>query len=80
MANTKGKKPPASSIKRRRTKYDPVQAEIARELCRMLQRLDADEDFLAIMGSWRDTLTDEEFLTCLREFNLTGKVLHQRRH
>jgi len=29
----------------------------------VLQRLDADEDFLAIVGSWRDPLTDEEFLT-----------------
>jgi hypothetical protein len=28
-------------------------------LCAMLQRLDTDEDFLSIIGIWRDTLTDE---------------------
>jgi hypothetical protein len=33
---------------------------------------------LAIVGSWRDTLSDEEVLAMLREYNATGKALHPR--
>jgi hypothetical protein len=39
--------------------------------------VDAGEDLLSIVGSWRDTLNDAEVLSLLREYNTTGKVLHR---
>jgi hypothetical protein len=51
-------------------------AEIAHELYVALERLGADEELLAVVGSWRDTLSDEDALLMLREFNTTGRVLH----
>jgi hypothetical protein len=40
-----------------------------------MERLGADEDLLAIVGSWRDTLPDADVLTMLRDDNATGKAL-----
>jgi hypothetical protein len=36
-----------------------------------------DSTALPIVGSWGDTLGDEEILALLREYNATGRVLHQ---
>jgi hypothetical protein len=41
----------------------------------MLEQLSADPDLLAVVGSWRDTLNDDEILEHLRSFNRAGKVL-----
>jgi hypothetical protein len=54
-----------------------LKAQIATELYAALERLDADEELLAIVGSWRDTLDDAEVLSMLREYNATGKTLHR---
>jgi hypothetical protein len=72
---TPGKKPPARSAGRRSP--GDLKAAIAGELYVALERLDADEELLAVVGSWRDTLSDEEALLMLREFNTTGRVLHR---
>lgn len=61
---------------KRRPKEPDVVALIAAEISKALQRYDADEELLAIIGSWRDTLEDHEILQLLREFNATGRVLH----
>jgi len=42
-----------------------------------LERLGADAELLAIVGSWRDTLDDRGVLSMLREHNSTGKALHR---
>jgi len=41
-----------------------LKAEIAQEISIALERLDADEELLAIIGSWRDTLTTSRFSRC----------------
>jgi hypothetical protein len=54
-----------------------LSAQIARELYAALERLSADPELLAIVGSWRDTLSDAEVLSTLREYNAAGRVLHR---
>jgi hypothetical protein len=77
LANTDDKKPPASSVTRRRSQRDDVRAQIANAFYTMLEQLSADPDLLAVVGSWRDTLNDDEILEHLRSFNRGGKVLHK---
>ena len=43
-----------------------VRAQIVGEIYTALKRLDADDELLAIVGSWRDTLDDREVLVLLR--------------
>jgi hypothetical protein len=57
------------------TKPD-VKAQIAGEIYTALERLDADEELLAIVGSWRDTLPDPDVLRMLREYNAGRPTLH----
>ena len=54
-----------------------IKAQIAAEIYTALERLGADEELLAIIGSWRDTLPDAEVLALLREWNATGRVMHR---
>jgi hypothetical protein len=70
-----GKRPPAPSVTERSAGPD-LKADIAHELYVALDRLGASEELLAVVGSWRDTLSDEDTLVMLREFNATGRVLH----
>jgi hypothetical protein len=78
MGNTAGKKPPAPSAKRRAAMTEPdIKAQIALQIYIALERLDADPDLLAIVGSWRDTLDDAQILALLQEYNATGRVLHR---
>jgi hypothetical protein len=72
--NTPGKKPPARSVT---TKRPDLKAQIADEICTALERLGADDELLAIVSGWRDTLDDAEALVMLREYNATGKVLQR---
>ncbi len=51
-------------------------AAIASELYKALERLEAPPDLLSIIGSYGDTLSDEEVLQLLRDWNATGKVIH----
>jgi len=53
-----------------------LKAQIARQIYIALERLGADAELLAIVGSWRDTLGDAEVLSMLRDNNTTGKALH----
>jgi hypothetical protein len=73
-AGTPGKKPPAPSANKRAAR--DLKAPIARKIYLALERLGAEPELLAIVGSWRDTLGDAEALSTLREFNATGRVLH----
>jgi hypothetical protein len=77
MSNTEGKKPPAAPLKERRPRPDDVRAQIAKELYTTMEQLSADPELLAVMGSWHDTLEDDEILEHLRSFNRTGKVLQR---
>jgi hypothetical protein len=43
-----------------------------------LERLGADEELLAIVGSWRDTLDDADVLRLLRDHNAGRPILHKR--
>jgi hypothetical protein len=72
---TPGKKPPAPSARKRPT--DDLQAQIAREFYIVLERLGAEPELLAVVGSWRDTLDDADILAMLQEYNGTGRVLHR---
>jgi hypothetical protein len=58
------------------TETPDLKAQIASQLYIALQRLDADEELLSIVGSWRDTATDAEFLALVRDYNATGRALH----
>jgi hypothetical protein len=46
-----------------------VKAQIAGELYIAMERHGADPDLLSIIGSYGDTLSDEEILALLREYN-----------
>jgi hypothetical protein len=55
-----------------------ITAQIADEICTALERLGADEELLAIVGSWRDTLDDADVLRLLRDHNAGWPILHKR--
>jgi hypothetical protein len=54
-----------------------LKAQIAREIFIALQRRGADK-LLSIIERYDDRLSNAEILMLLREYNATGKVLHQR--
>jgi hypothetical protein len=54
-----------------------IKTQIAAQLYTTLERLRADEELLAIVGSMNDTLTDMEVLRMLEEYNRTGNALRQ---
>lgn len=51
-----------------------VKADIAKELYRALDDLCADPQLLSIVGSYGETLTDEQVLAYLKTFNETGSI------
>jgi hypothetical protein len=57
---------------------DNLTAQIAREIFIALERLDADEQLLAIIGSWEDTAADDEILVLLKNYNGTDKKSEMR--
>jgi hypothetical protein len=71
------KKSLAPSVKKRASARPDITAQIAGELYAAFERLDADPELLAIVGSWRDTLGDFEVLTMLREYNAGRPILHK---
>jgi hypothetical protein len=77
MGNTQDNKPPEPSVTRRSSQRDGVRAQIANEFYTTLEQLSADPELLAVVGSWRDTLNDDEILEHLKSFNRTGKVLYK---
>jgi hypothetical protein len=54
-----------------------LKAQIAHEISIALERLGADEELLAIIGSWRDTLDDAHILALLREYNAGRPTMHR---
>ncbi len=46
-----------------------LKAQIAREVCRALKALGADWELLSTVGSYGDTLDDEDVLALLRSWN-----------
>ena len=46
-----------------------LKAQIAGELYRAIQKLSGDEKLLSIIGSYGDTLDDEDVLLLLRSWN-----------
>jgi hypothetical protein len=75
-AGTPQKKPPApSEPKRRPATY--LQAQIVSEIYTLMERLDADEELLAIIGSWRDTPDDAAVHSMLREYRAGRMLLHR---
>lgn len=65
----------ANVARRTRGPSHPLTAEIAAELYKAIERLDAGSDLLSIIGSYGDTLSDQEVLDLLREWNRTGRAL-----
>jgi hypothetical protein len=53
-----------------------IRADVAHQQYVALERLGAHEELLAVVGSWRDTPSDEKVLMMLRECNTIGRVLH----
>jgi hypothetical protein len=54
-----------------------IKAQIAAQLYATLERLDTDEELRAIVGSMNDTLSDEEVLRMLEEYNRTGHAFRE---
>src|SRR5262249_25314396 len=52
-----------------------LKAQIANELYIAMERLGAGPDLLSIIGSYGDTLDDEEIFALLQEYNATGQAL-----
>ncbi|WP_353646233.1 hypothetical protein [Mesorhizobium sp. WSM2239] len=46
--------------------------DMASELCTALAALDAPRELLEIVGSWGDTMDDDETLRHLRSYNQSG--------
>ncbi len=64
------KRPPAPSVRRRQPPASPgVTAQIAGEIYIALEDLGAGPELLAIVGSWRDTLPDQDVLRMLKDYN-----------
>jgi len=55
-----------------------VEDEIRSEIYRALELLGANRELLATVGSWADTLDDEEVLKLLKHWNESEET--QRRH
>lgn len=52
----------------------PLQLSIVAELSEALEKIDAPPKLRAIVGSWGDTLGEEEILELLKEWNETGDI------
>lgn len=50
-------------------KYTRTQKEICSEIYRALEKHGANADILSIVGSWMDTMDDEEILSMLIDYN-----------
>lgn len=48
------------------------------ESFKIITKLTHNSDLLSVIGSWRDTMTDEEILMLLRDWNNTGTIWKQK--
>jgi hypothetical protein len=55
-----------------------MKQQIAAEIYKAMERLGAEPDLLSIIGSYGDTLDDDDILGLLKSYNETGVVLHQQ--
>lgn len=49
-----------------------IKSQIASELYAAISKIANDPELLCIIGSYGDTLEDQEVLSCLRTYNETG--------
>ena len=57
--------------------HPTVEQEIRSEIYVAFEKLGAGSDLLATIGSWGDTLVDEEVLTLLKEWNASPDAAPQ---
>jgi hypothetical protein len=55
----------------------PCQEAILHEIYTALVQLDAGRELLAIVGSWGNTLSDDEVLEALRRLNAGRSLFHE---
>ena len=55
-----------------------LRAKIGTQLYRAIEALGGSPDLLAIIGSYGDTLDDQDVLDALRLYNETGKALIEK--
>lgn len=53
-----------------------MKQKIAAEIYKAAERLGAGPELLSILGSYGDTLEDDDILQMLKDFNETGECLH----
>lgn len=53
-----------------------MKPEMAQDLYRAFKNPEAPPELLAIIGSMTDTLSDDECLSLLKDYNRTGEYLH----
>jgi hypothetical protein len=58
--------------------YPDLRGQIGRELHRAMERLGADRELLAIIGSYGGTLTDEQILRYLKEWNTGRPIIYSK--
>lgn len=51
-----------------------IQAAIVREIYRAMEKLEAPPKLLGVVGSWGETLSDEDVLKMLRTWNEGGRL------
>lgn len=56
-------------------RLEGIRGKIGRELYVAAEALGASPDLLAIIGSYGDTLSDEDVLSAMRLYNESGKAL-----
>ena len=54
-----------------------LRTAIAAQIVKALQRLDADVDLLSVVGSYGDTLDDDEVLDLLKDYNETCTAMER---
>ena len=60
--------------------FSDTQQKIVSELAQAFAHLNADKAIFTILGSWGDTLPDQEILQMIRQFNsASAELLRQQR-
>jgi hypothetical protein len=57
-------------------RHTDLRGEIAAELYKALEHLDANSDLLALVGSYGETLDDETVLALLKEYNAGRPIIY----
>jgi hypothetical protein len=58
------------------SKTTNLDQNIAEALCAIIRRLTDDPDLLSVIGSYKDTLTDDEVYSLLKGWLNDGRALH----